>query len=843
LRVGWRYLLRHPWQSVLMIVGITLGVAVAVAIDLANVSASRAFDLSTAAVVGRATHNVVGGPQGIDEALYTRLRQQGITLTAPIIAEYVSSPQLGDSPLQLLGIDPFAEAPFRNYLYAQGSLPLGELGGFFVQPDAVLLSTGQAQRFALDVGSRLELDVAGLQRTVTVVGLLPPADSLSGRLLENVILADLATVQELTNRLGRLDRIDVIIPSDDRALAGRLTALLPEGVRLLPVAARSGVVEDMTAAFRTNLTALSMLALLVGMFLIYNTMTFSVIQRRPLFGTLRCLGVTRSELFLLVASEALIVGVIGAALGLALGVALGQGTVRLVTQTINDLYFAVNVRDVALPLQSLIKGAVLGIGATALTAALPAWEAAASPPRQVLSRSGLEAKARSAVLLAAVAGVALLAIGAALLVLPTRSLIVSFAGTLAVVVGFAMLTPLTMSGLMRLAGRLTGRLWGVLGRMAPRNVVNALSRTAVAIAALMIAVSVTIGVSVMVSSFRYTVATWLQEILRGDIYITAPSVTATQSTVPLDERLLPLVVQWPGVVRADTLRSTEVDSPLGPVQIMAVQNPDFARIRTYIWSDRPIADLWQAMQDGAVIVSEPFANRLGLRRGQTVTLYTDRGEHVFAVAGVFYDYTSSQGMAAMTLDTYRRLWNDQTLTSLALHVAPDVDAERIQRELQTAVAPLQRLLVRPNRALRQDVLVVFDRTFAITSALQLLATVVAFVGVLSALLSLELEKQREMGVLRAIGLTGRQLWGLIFLETGLMGAVAGVLAMPTGLAISTILIYVINSRSFGWTLQMRADPAPFVQAMVVAVVAALLAAIYPARRMDSIVTAEALRYE
>jgi putative ABC transport system permease protein len=180
---------------------------------------------------------------------------------------------------------------------------------------------------------------------------------------------------------------------------------------------------------------------------------------------------------------------------------------------------------------------------------------------------------------------------------------------------------------------------------------------------------------------------------------------------------------------------------------------------------------------------------------------------------------------------------------VSLRLAPGVRADQVTRELQDRLGPIQHLFVRPNIALREDALAVFDRTFAITGALQILATVVAFIGVLSALLSLLLEKQRELGVLRAMGLTVRELWGLVMLESGLMGAVAGMLAMPTGFALSVILIYIINRRSFGWTLQMSIGWEPFVQALGVAVLAALLAGIYPARRLGRMLAAEALRYE
>ena len=848
LNVGWRYLLRHPWQSVLMIVGITLGVAVMVAIDLANVSASQAFDLSTEAVAGRATHQIVGGPQGLDESVYVALRRAGLAndgiASAPIISDYVSSPQLGNRPVQLLGIDPFAEAPFRNYVTDGQNVPVAQLTAFLTQPGAVLLSRDVADRYGLEIGAPLELTVGGYQRAAFVAGMVQPTDNLSRRALDGMLLADISTAQELTGRIGKLDRIDLLVPEGGDALLARLQAILPETVTVQPVAARSGTIEQMTAAFRTNLTALSLLALVVGLFLIYNTMTFSVVQRRPLFGTLRCLGVTGNEVFILVLAEALVIGVIGAVLGVVLGVFMGQGAVRAVTQTINDLYFVVTVQGVAAPVSSLVKGAVLGVVATVLAAAPPAWEAASVPPRTALSRSGLESKAGQAVKAAALASLMLMATGVVLLALPVRGLVTSFAGTFAIIIGIGMQTPLVTKLLMDATTPVSSRLGGVLGRMAPRSVVNSLSRTAIAIAALMIAVSVTIGVSLMVGSFRYTVVAWLSQTVQGDVYISPPSATASSNTGIIDPAASTIVRGWPGVERVDSLRSVTVDSPDGPLQVAAVDNPSTGDERLFVASDGPPEAVWEAMQAGAVMVSEPFTNRFNLpKSGGEVTLDTPGGPRTFPVAAIYYDYASSQGTVMMALPLYQSLWNDDAITALALRLAPGVDADQITRQLQDALANVQSLIVQPNQALRDEALVVFDRTFAITGALQLLATLVAFIGVLSALLSLMLDKQRELGILRAVGLTGRQLWRLVSLETGLMGAVAGLLAMPTGLVLALILIYIINRRSFGWTLQLQLSPEPFIQALIVAVVAALLAGIYPAYRMTRMATSDAMRFE
>lgn len=843
-QVGWRYLTRHPLQTFLMVLGITLGVAVVVAIDLANESASRAFDLSVDAVAGKATHQIVGGPGGLDEQVYTDIIENGVDLAAaPVVTDFVTSPQLGDRPIQLLGVDPIAEPPFRDYFGSQEEIPLEQLVNFYTVPGAVLLSTETAERYGLQPGDTLTIAISGQQMELTLVGLLQPSDSLSARTLRSVMLADIATAQEVTGRVGQLSSVDLIVPDGDADKLDIVRDLLPEGATLNTVEARSGSVEQMTQAFRTNLLALSLLALLVGVFLIYNTMTFSVVQRRSLFGTLRCLGVTRREVFMLVMVEALIVGLIGALLGVGLGIVLGQGAVRAVTQTINDLFFTVAVTGVQIPPASLLKGALLGVVATVAAAAPPALEAANVPPRLALNRSSLEGKAQTISRVTGVAGVALSLAGVGVLLIPTRNLVVSFLGTFAVLIGFALLTPIVMAVFMRLARPVTERIFGALGRMAPRDLANSLSRTSIAVAALMVAVSVTIGISVMVGSFRNTVVVWLEQTLVGDVYISVPGGPQTDPTSTIEPDVFPILENTEGVQAVDIVRSVDVDSPLGMVNVAAVTNNDERARRYYKDSAVPNQQVWGRMEAGDVVVSEPFANRFDVDVGDTITLNTDRGPREFDIIATYYDYGSVQGTVLLSYEVYTALWDDPAITAVTLKLSENADPDAIADQLQSALAPVQDLTVRSNQGLREDVLVVFDQTFAITGALNVLATLVAFVGVLSALLSLQLEKQREIGILRAVGLTVRQVWGLTMLETGLMGAVAGLLSIPTGYVLALILVYIINRRSFGWTLQMQVLPGPFIIAMVVAVSAALLAGIYPARRMSQTVTAEALRFE
>jgi putative ABC transport system permease protein len=249
------------------------------------------------------------------------------------------------------------------------------------------------------------------------------------------------------------------------------------------------------------------------------------------------------------------------------------------------------------------------------------------------------------------------------------------------------------------------------------------------------------------------------------------------------------------------------------------------------------------MEQGSVLVSEPLAQRLGLKTGSRIKLNSPEGWKSFPVEGIYYDYASSEGSLYMTMDNYQRLWQDSGVTAIGIRLPPGTNPDKITQDLQNGLESQQQLIIEPNQTLRDEVLKVFDRTFAITAALRILATVVAFIGVLSTLMLLQLEKQREIGILRAVGLTGSQLWRLVMLETGLMGLVAGVLAVPTGYVLSLILIYIINQRSFGWTLQLSTQPSAFLQGLAIAVIAALLAGIYPAWRLSRMEAADAIRYE
>ena len=366
--------------------------------------------------------------------------------------------------------------------------------------------------------------------------------------------------------------------------------------------------------------------------------------------------------------------------------------------------------------------------------------------------------------------------------------------------------------------------------MAARSINASLSRTAVAVAALAVAVASTVGVGVMVSSFRATVGDWLGSVLQADVYIQPPATVFRRGGGSLDPAIVADLVSLPGVARADGIRVQQLDTEDGPIDLV-VASIDSTRAGIYRYKSGSASGVARAAARGAVAVSEPFAFRFGVARGDTLRLPTDRGERAYPVAGIYYDYGNDLGVVLMDEATFLQSYADPGLSGLALTAASGVDPDALTERARAVAEGRQQLVVRSNRSLREASLAIFDQTFVVTNVLRLLAVLVAFVGVLSALMALQLERRRELAMLRAQGMTRREVARMVFAQTGLMGLWAGVLALPLGLALAAVLVYVVNVRSFGWTLAFTVDPWILVQAVVLAVVAALLAGAYPAWSM------------
>lgn len=842
-RSSYRYLARQPWLMGLSILGIALGVALVVSIDVANESARRAFSLSSERVTGKATHQINATTGNLDETLYAEVRTElGIRDAAPVIQGYARIAKDLSRTMQILGVDALAEAPFRSYTDSDAGF---DLGSFMGQSLTAVIAEETANLLNIALGDTLSVIAGGQTAVLTLAGVMKADDERSAQAMADLMVVDIATAQELFRMEGEISHIDLLIPDNDsgNALQERIQDSLPDGAEMIRSSARSSTVAQMTRAFELNLTALSLLSLIVGMFLVYNTMTFSVVQRRWLIGRIRTLGVTRNEIFRLILGEAIFIAILGTGIGLLLGIILGQSLVQLVTQTINDLYYVLSVRDITIGPLTLLKGIALGIGATLAATIAPAREATASNPGTVLRRSLEETRFRSQLSKLVYIGLIFCAIGAVLLLIPGRNIIISYGALFLILIGYALLIPSLVDRSAAFIRPLLARLFGMTGRMAAGGIRTSLSRTSVAIAALMVAVSATIGVGVMVDSFRQTVTVWLDRSLQADIYVSPPSLVMRRVDAQLDDELVQRFMEADIVTEASTGYPTKARSNVGSIDLIAFNLVPQSQA-SFSFKEGDSNAAWTAFTNHeALLISEPLSYRYNLHKGDVLELDTQQGQHAFEIAGVFFDYGSDLGTAFIDRSVFEKYFGPAGTSTMALYLHEDIEPAEAISHLRSLVDENQEVLIRANETLRSFSMDVFDRTFAITNVLRLLAIGVAFIGILSAFMALQLERARELAVLRATGVTPGQLWRYVTLQSGLMGFFAGLFALPLGLILAGVLIFVINKRSFGWTMQVQVAPEILIQAMVLALIAALLAALYPAWRMANANPSLALREE
>ena len=833
-RASLSYLLRHPWQLLLAIVGIGIGVAVIVAVDLANASAREAFKLSMDQVTGQATHQLVGGPRGIDETVYTQLRvEYGIRALAPVVT---GTAEIDEVALDVLGVDLFAEQEIRAFtgdasVADEGSEDAQEnlFQAFLTEPGAAAMSSRTAAGLGLEPGDDFLLAANGIEQAARLLGIYD-GDQAG---LDNIIIADVATAQAWLGQRGWLSRIDARIEDGDTAA---LEAALPDGVRVLSAAGRTQATAAMTQAFMTNLTAMSLLALLVGVFLIFNSVSFSVLQRRGLIAVLRALGVTRRELFTIILGEALVLGLAASLLGLLLGVLLGEQLLGLVSRSINDLYFRISVTDVSIETLSLVKGLVAGIGAALVAAAAPAIEATSYEPRLAMARSSLERRAGRSLPFVTMAGAATILLAVLLLAVSGRNLVAGLVAVFMLILGFAFCVPLAVRWVSWVLAPASQAAGGTTARMAVAGIAAGLSRTAIAIVALAIAVSATIGVSVMVESFRGSVKSWLEQTLQADVY-TGVQRGAIRPDLVADLRNIE------GIAAVSTSRHASIEDASGRTHLHAIQMaPDgYAGIDLL---DGDFDEVWSAWENGdAVLVSEPYAYQQRVAPGNTIVLPTDRGSHAFRVASRYRSYDVNGSAVLMSRSNYDRYFEDDGIDTLGLYLADGVDVDDVIAAVRTLSAGRQTLRVDSNARIRDLSLEIFDQTFVITDVLYWLALGVAFIGILAAMLALQLERAREFALLRALGMTPRQVGGMVTAQSGLIGLLSGAAAIPLGLVMAWVLIKVINRRAFGWQIDMSVAPGTLVAALVFAAGVALLAGVYPAWRAGRSQPAVVMREE
>ena len=856
--------LQRPYRALLSIAGVALGVLASVGIGTANMQVLRSFEQGVTTVAGPATLEIAGHDLGVDESAITAVRAiEGVVSAAPVIEEsvVVAQGEPRGQALQILGLDLLAEVGMRGFEIPQANTEVALEA--LLAPDALYLGRQVAADWNLGVGSIVEVTAGGRLVRLRVVGLIHNQAARSS-LWDRLAIMDIAAAQLLFQSIGRLDRIELVTtpdrPLDD--IVASVRAVLPPHLVVQRPAQRTKQVENMVWAFQLNLSVMSWVGLLVGMFLIYNTIAFAVAQRRREIGIYRALGMTERRVAGLFLVEAGLLGLLGGLLGGLGGVWLARILVSLVSRTITDLYAPVASGGLTLSMDMLAfmavaKGVLLGTVVSMVGALGPSVEAGRTVTVRALAPGDYESTHQlRAGLCGWISLVLLVLAGLCSLMGPVGDLpFFGYLATICLLGALSSLAPLCIQAVGMRRPRQESKtmmLGGSLRLIAADQAARHPGRNAVTVSALMVGLSIMIGVAVMVRSFRDTVEIWVDETVMADL-IVAPQSWLQGKQAGQASRALPgtwrsTLSAIDGIAAVDTLRDVYVDVVGQPVALVSRDLRLHAQRSRYLMlHGDSSAALQRAAETGGVLLSEVLANRLRLREGSKVTITTPAGPTAASVEGIFYDYATDGGKMVMDRTWYQRQWHDDRVTVFSIYLAAGADAEHVRQSIMTHVAGLDGVTVPPlvirNHELRQEILEIFDRSFLLTYVLEAIAVLVAILGIVNTLVTAVLERRREFATLRALGASTRQVERLVLWEAAYLGLIGAVLGVVGGLLLALVLIHVINKQSFGWTIQMTVPGGVILQAVGIALTAALVAGYWPARWAARQPVVEGLREE
>ena len=855
LHIFWRLMVvplaREPVRTALAIFSVALGVAVVLAMDLAGQAATGSFHSSLETLSGKQNFEITatgGVPEAIVGKLVTQPFDWRIT---PRMEDFAVLPELKKT-LPLIGLDLVGEASELSLDSTNKDVRRSSLDilSSLTERDSIWVGESLGKKR----GDSLQLLINDRPATYIVRGTYR-----DGGGNESAIVMDIAAAQFALGRPGRVDRIYIRIPETVSAGSRdsvnslnewqtRIEQLVPQGVQLRAAGASTDDNRKMLSAFRWNLKLLSYIALIVGAFLIYNTISVSVVRRRAEIGIARALGASPLQVLSAFLLEAALIGVTGSVLGIPLGRLLANWAVKLMGTTVSALYVSSRPGTITLEPASAILALWIGAAVTLLSAWFPAREAASVAPIEAMARGRREFEVRTgkrSSLGFAVAAAAL-ALVLSLLSPVNGKPVFGYGAALLAVIAAALAIPSFVEFTMRLVEKLLSKMLAAEGLLAARSLTGSLRRTSVLVSALCTAVAMMTAVSIMVGSFRQTVVSWMDSSLPADLYLRPAGVPAADQHPTISPQLSDAIANLPGVRAAQRLRAYEISyqgmpATLGSLDLHDAHND---RQTAFLSGRAPGAVLDELRGAPAVIISEPFSYKHHVGRGGTVQLQLGEARREFRVADVYYDYASERGVILMDRSVLLRYLPDPAPSNIAVFVSPGSNAPAVRKEIESVAERLHaRVLIFDNHDLRSQAVQIFDRTFAITYALQAVAILVAVMGVAGALLALVIDRRRELGLLRYLGAASDQLRKIILAEAGLLGALGCVSGILLGFFLSLILIFVINKQSFGWTIRLHWPLALLASAIALIWTATVLAAFYPARIAARLNAMEVVREE
>ncbi len=819
-----RPMLRERGRSLLILAAVALGVAVVLAIDLASGAATGSFRSSMETLSGDNDLEITA-TGGVPEKVVGQLATLPYDLRVSTrIEDHASLGEAGQT-VPLIGIDLIAEANNAPEDRVEKDGDWSSLQ-HITDTDAVWLTRGLGKK----VGDHVSLLINDSSRDYVVRGLIPDA----ARLGTDAVVMDIGAAQIATGKGAHVDRILIKLPphADLEEWEGKLRGALPEGIQLQPQGSQTAANRKMLGAFRWNLRVLSYIAVLVGAFLIYNTISVSVVRRRVQIGTVRALGASRNAVLFAFLTEAAIFGTIGSLLALPLGRLMASGAVRLLSTTVDALYISSRPGVMTLTAASLALAFLVGIGVTLASALSPALEASRVPPTEAMARGAREYAVRVERKRDVVAAAILAALAAAAAQAPAIAgkPLFGYLAAVLLIAACALAVPTLAYGVLSATSNLLQRLGGVEALLASRSLTGSLRRTSVLVCALATAIAMMTSVAIMVGSFRKTVISWMDTQLPADLYLRPAGNPSADRHPTIAPEFAQQLTTLPGIAYVSRFRAYEIGYEGLPMTVASVETdiPRYDQTSGFVSGRAPEAVLKELAEPGTAMVSEPFTMKHHVKAGDTLTLPLGSQMVRLRIVDVFFDYANERGYVILSRENMLSYLHDPAASNLAVYLKPGADLEAVRGEIERAAAHRD-ILTFSNGQLRHEAIRIFDQTFAITYALEAISVLVAVMGIAGALMSIVFDRRREFGLLQYLGAASQQIRSMILVEAGLIGILSNIAGLVLGIALSLILVFVINKQSFGWTIRFHWPISVLLGALSVVYAATVLAGLYPAR--------------
>jgi putative ABC transport system permease protein len=804
-----RNIREEKFLTFLSIIGIALGIGLFTGVKVASDRAIASFAADISGITPSANYEILD-ISGIDfdEQIYRDVRTFE-TNTFPVLKTFGYLESFKDT-VDINGIYTVKAAQFlklsrhnppspsleKEKLLQQGI----DLEHFYSTPNGILITKTFSDRYSVNKGDTLKTLVYDKEYLFKIIGIVE-----SESLIPNMALMDIGNFQEYFGKTGYLSRIDLI---SDKNTAGQIQAILPANLRIEKKEEIFKNQKALVASFRYNLQFVSLISILVGVFLLYNTVFISIIKRRTEIGILRGLGADKRTIILLFTFQGLVLGVIGSALGILMGQFAAYVSVRAVEKTLSTMYGAISITDYFLTAHDAFAALLLGLVVSLIASVIPSYEASKIRPNESAREGSFEGRYRKYQNTIALSGVFCFVLGIVVSYIDYRHMPFAFpfpayAGILLIIAGFTFVSPFYLTIILKILTIPLTKWFGAIGNITLGDIKGSTYRFSVALMSVAISSALIIALLTIIFSLRNSLTGWINKNITADIYIKPASCTSNYCFYPMSERVIDIVKTFPEVEGIDTFRGLHLDLFGNKVTAGFADTEVKKKFLQRRYHDREYEHILHEMEGGERVVgiSEYISIKYGLKKGDTIPLQTPRGTKAFRINDVSSSYATTTGFLYLDKKWLKEYWGLDDATQISVYLEKNADVGLCIQKLREKLLPQYSLLIMNNNELREKILHIFNKSFAITYAIEGISIAVSLIGIINTLMALVFERRREISIMRYLGASWKQIQGIFLLSAGIIGTTGIILGILLGTIMSVILIFVVNKISFGWEIR------------------------------------------